>query len=159
MTENDIFDAESEMEAKKAPDNEGADFADHIEEELRLRIAELEALLSQREEKRERARAEREDFMRVFPEANPDALPDEVNAQRESGIPLAAAYALYERVKQNELRAAEEANRKNSISVPSSVSGGFGEAFFSANEVKNMSSEQVRKNLSGILRSMKHWGR
>ena len=156
MTENDIFDTDSEKTGE-VPENESTEPVASIEEELRSRICELEALLAEREEKRERARAEREYFLRIFPEANPDSLPDEVNAQCESGVPLAAAYALYERIKQNELRAAEEANLKNAVSIQGSVSGNFGESFFSADEVKKMSSEQVRKNLSGILRSMKHW--
>ena len=109
--------------------------------------------------KHEKEKSEREYFCRVFPGVNPDSLPDEVISQKESGIPLAAAYALYERIRENELRAAAEANRRNAENINGSVSGHQGEAFFSADEVRKMSSDQVRKNFPGILRSMKHWGK
>ena len=168
MNENDMF-TEMLIEATESNEIEDAigDLNDTPQDEssafsydeLMARISELEELLSAREEKLAKARAEREYFCRVFPDVNPDLLPDEVNSQHESGVPLAAAYALYEKIKQNELRAAEEANIKNALSLNGSVSGSLGEAYFSADEVKKMSSDQVKKNLSGILRSMKHWGR
>ena len=128
-------------------------------EALRSRISELESMLAAESGRNARELNERREFCRIFSGVDPDALPDEVLAQRDAGVPLAAAYALYEKLRQNELSAAAEADRKNASSLNPSVSHGGSATFFTANEVKGMSSRQVRENLHGILRSMKHWGK
>ena len=131
--------------------------AEPSREELLARISELENELSSQKKTSEKRKAELSELAAVFPEVDPDALPDEVVRQNEAGIPLAAAYALYERVKKNELETAQAKNRENSISLNPAL-GFREEVYFSAEEVKKMSPRQVRENFSGIKRSMKHWG-
>ncbi len=129
-----------------------------IEGELRAKIAELEARLAQAETKGERERAEREEFLHIFPKLDPEQLPDRVKELRDGGIPLAAAYALYDRIRQNEISAARAASEKNSSLLNEKINGG-GELFFSADEVRAMSSREVRSNFKSIMRSMKHWAK
>ncbi len=128
------------------------------DEALRARISELEAELASARTENERARKERAEFLKIFPSVDPDILPDGVAEMRERGVPLAAAYALYERIRQNELDAALAASKRAASSLPQKLQAG-GEVFFSAEEVKSMSSRQVRDNFKSILRSMKHWSK
>ena len=126
---------------------------------LLAKIAELEALIERQNTLFERRRAELAEFAKIFPNINADSLPDDVIRQNEGGIPLAAAYALYEKIRQNELNAALENNKKNAESLNTSVCGGVCEPYFSAEEVKRMSSSQVKENFSYIKRSMMHWAK
>lgn len=128
------------------------------EQTLLVRIAELEAQVSELQQKNEMTRLERSELKRLFPNADPDALPDEVVKLCADGIPLVAAYALFDRTRKLEQDAAKAANRKNSAFMNTGIQGGA-EVFFSADEVKSMSSGQVKANFSSILRSMKHWTR
>ncbi len=152
IIENEIIDTEDQTSPVSEIITDSAEA-----DALRSRISELEHLLEEQSSRSSRERREREEFCRIFPGIDPDALPDEVMLKKEAGVPLAAAYALYERIRQNELSAALEANRKNASSLNSSLSNGSSEAFFSADEVKKMDPRQVRDNFPIILRSMKHW--
>ena len=120
---------------------------------LESRIASLEDQLASQSR---RAR-EREEFCRIFPEADPDDLPDQVVNDVESGIPLAAAYALYCRIRENELALARSDSQRNLRSAPPAMIGSEENNFFSADEVRSMSGSQVRKNFHAIMDSMKHW--
>lgn len=112
----------------------------------------IERLLAQ-----ERAAAEYAEFGRLFPGASVSALPDEVAASVRSGVPLAAAYALYERRRAVDAASAEAINEKNrglSFEVNKSDSQ---DGYFSYAEVKAMSPSEVRQNYSRIIDSMSHW--
>ena len=127
--------------------------ADGIRATLEARIASLEAELAERD----RRHAEREEFCRIFPDADPDDLPDEVVAVASSGVSLAAAYALHRHMRQLELKQAHQDNQRNARNVPHAIDGGGSEPFFSADTVRAMSRAEVKDNFSYILNSMKHW--
>lgn len=129
-----------------------------IEGELRSRIAQLEGELAELAARGERERAERQEFFHIFPNVDPDNLPDGALKLHEDGLPLSAAYALYDRIRENELSAARAASVKNAASLQEKINGG-GEAFFSADEVRGMSAREVRSNFKSIMRSMKHWAK
>ena len=96
------------------------------------------------------------EFARLFPGVEIANLPDSVCESVRRGVPLAAAYALYE--KKNALSAYDAAatNEKNaSLSFQLKENGG--EKYFSPDEVKAMSREDVRENYSRIIESMRHW--
>ena len=100
--------------------------------------------------------AEYLEFARLFPGSDVSALPDSVCESVRAGVPLAAAYALYEKKKSFESFAAHEKNSKNAnLSFP--VSDGESEKYFSPDEVKSMSRDEVRTNYKRIIESMRHW--
>lgn len=100
--------------------------------------------------------AEYLEFARLFPGTDVSALPDSVCESVRAGVPLAAAYALYEKKKSFESFAAHEKNSKNAnLSFP--VSDGESEKYFSPDEVKSMSRDEVRTNYKRIIESMRHW--
>ena len=104
-----------------------------------------------------KAEAEKNELLLLFPDANTDSLPEEVLNDMSNGIPMAAAYALYER---REFIKAEAASNHNSTTQKS----GFGKIrtesaseYFSPSEVRSMSKSEVKKNYKRIIQSMKSW--
>ena len=75
MNENDIIEAEVLIDEPEAAPEEAA--ASDETESLRLRVSELEAELLGYQKKREKEKSELEYFHFVFPEIDPDTLPDE----------------------------------------------------------------------------------
>ena len=125
-------------------------------EVLRARVAELEATLSEREQLAERMTRECEEFEAYFPEISLRSLPESVWTQVHAGVPLAAAYALYERGLQNQKKKAEEqAARAKNCSVGLPAAGE--EHYFSPAQVRAMSRREVRENYDRIFESMRHW--
>ena len=82
-------------------------------EALQARVLELEDALAARKALSDRMTRECEEFESYFPEVSLRTLPDEVWGQVRAGVPLAAAYALYERGLCNQARAAEAQNARN----------------------------------------------
>lgn len=100
--------------------------------------------------------AEYLEFARLFPGTDVSTLPDSVCDSVRAGVPLAAAYALYEKQKSIESFAASEKNSRNaSLSFP--VGDNESEKYFSPDEVKSMSRDEVRSNYKKIIESMRHW--
>lgn len=99
------------------------------------------------------ARAELFEFVELFPEVAPSDLPEEV---KHSELPLAAAYALYEK---REARRAEKAKAENHRNAVRSAGGirSDTENFYTADEVRRMTRDEVRANYTDILRSMQKW--
>ena len=125
-------------------------------ETLLARIDELERTLAEREQLAERMTRECEEFEAYFPEISLRSLPESVWTQVHAGVPLAAAYALYERGLQNQKKKAEEqaARAKNcSVGLP----GAGEEHYFSPAQVRAMSRREVRENYDRIFESMRHW--
>ena len=94
------------------------------------------------------------ELQKLFPEAELDALPSEV---RESELPLAAAYALYDCRKRRLREIAEAENRRNAERAAGGVSDGDG-GIYSPDEVRRMTRDEIRKNYDAVLRSMRRWG-
>ena len=122
------------------------------EEILRLR----EDLQKQSEESSRKIR-ELEDFNRLFPEIPISDLPESVTAMVGQGVPLAAAYALYEKEQAIKKARANEINRKNAFLSAGKAGTQTASEFFTPDEVRTMSPRQVHENYSKIRESMAHW--
>ncbi len=147
-TQNDVPDTATE----EAPIKE-VNEADVLRKELETLKIELE------EKKKTFERMSREigEFSEVFPEKSVNSIPDSVWESVKAGIPLAAAYALYER--KNAVRAdtASRINERNGAASTGSVGRTSTENFYTPDEVRAMSRSEVRKNYSKIIDSMKKW--
>ena len=122
--------------------------------------SELDRLRSELIEKRshlEKMDKEYAEFSELYPDVRISSLPDSVWQSVNSGIPLAAAYALYER--KNALRAdtASRINERNGSTTTGPVGRASTENFYTPDEVRKMSRAEVKQNYSKILESMKKW--
>lgn len=130
--------------------------AESEENRLRARVAELEEELERRDTLTARMTRECEEFEQYFPDVSLRKLPDSVWSQVHAGVPLAAAYALYERGLQNERARAEcqsARNLQHTAGLPSSA----GASYFSPAQVRAMSRDEVREHYDRIFESMRHW--
>lgn len=119
---------------------------------LRERVRVLETEI----EARERAGRECEEFGQYFPDIPLQAVPDEVWGRVRSGVPLSAAYALYEARTRREHEAHERERMRTeamSLGVPDEATRDY----FSPAEVRAMSPCEVRANYDRIFESMRHW--
>ena len=155
--------SECANEAEKASEAESAEGpavpelfppsgSENEKNELLCRISELERELAARD----RSFAQKKELRELFPEADPEDLPDSVKAQYENGVPLAAAYALYLHIQSLEKRRAEEQSLENARLVHGTLEGNAKNDYFTAEEVRAMSHGQVRMNFQSILDSMQH---
>lgn len=124
---------------------------------------ELAALRTEAETLRAELAAERRvsvelrEFCTLYPETPTEAIPDAVWDKVKGGIPLAAAYALHERRQLCAKQAAEAAQAATRARSSGAVEGGRGEMPYTPAEVKAMSPEEVRRNYTAIIASMKRW--
>ena len=128
--------------------------------EIEMLKRELDTLRKELEEKKsafERMSRDIGEFSELFPEKNINAIPDSVWESVKAGIPLAAAYALYER--KNAIRSdmAKRANEENSARTTGSIGRDNTENFYTPDEVRAMSRAEVKHNYSKIIESMKKW--
>ena len=148
---------ENEILEEVAPEAVEAEEAATIDpiELIRGELAELKGLLVGQKTAAEEP-AVGEQFRALYPDVSEDAIPDAVWEEARGGLPLEAAYALYERREALRRTAAEAVNKKN-------AQGAWGRAdteadgFLSPDEVREMTPEEVRANLARITASMKHW--
>ena len=126
-------------------------------EALKNEIAELKKILDAKEKEQEQILRELGDFDRLFPGASISSVPDTVWKSVETGIPLCAAYALYERERSIMQNHADEINARNSSLAAGKAGKGSSEEYFSPDEVKRMSQKEVHKHFSKIKNSMKYW--
>lgn len=131
---------------------------DHDEEirSLRGQIAELTDALSRQREMLQRMNRECTEFAELFPDTPLSRMPSEVWEAVNGGVPLAAAYALYQVKQQRREAEAAEVNARNRAMSGGGVSGTT-DQHLSPGEVRQMTAEQVRNNYSKILESMKLW--
>lgn len=126
-------------------------------ERLRTEIGELRRELEERREAAERMEREIGEFSRLFPTADLNGLPDTVCNDVRAGVPLAAAYALYEKRREAQQIAAQKQNELNRELSTGPVGKRPDDSFFTPDEVRAMSRGEVRANYSKILESMKKW--
>lgn len=96
------------------------------------------------------------EFRQLYPEVPLSEIPDDAWDAVRSGVPLPAAFALSERKKVRIEQLAQESNRQNRTRS----SGQLGQAapgYFSYEEVRRMTREEVRENYNNILLSMQKW--
>lgn len=153
-TESDIP-SESDIPASEAEAEEK-----NNEEELRSKINSLRKELDELQRSKEeflKAETEKNELLSLFPNANVDSLPDGVVKEMEKGLPMAAAYAVYERkqyIRSKEIDTHNDSTKKSGfgkIRTESTVE------FFSPSEVRAMSKSEVKKNYKRIIQSMKSW--
>ena len=139
-----------------APDP-GADPADSAElSRLREELTRLREELARKESVSFRLGRECAEFRELYPETPLSSVPDEVwNAVRD-GVPLPAAFALAERRRERLEQAAKDSNRRN-LARSSGELGQEAPGYFSPEEVRRMSRDEVRENYSNILLSMQKW--
>ena len=105
-----------------------------------------------------RRREDVELLLTLFPKLNASAVPDEVWDRVKEGDSLSASYCLWLVKTVKEKKRIDGVNEKNRLAAMPQVSDDKSrEGFFTRETVKNMSREQIRKNLDGILRSMDSW--
>ena len=141
------------------PDPEALAADSESASELEQLRGELKRLRSDMEAQRrafERMGAECAEFCELYPDRSPGDLPDEVWACMRRGVPLAAAYALYERRRariEEAARLQDEENRLRSSGSVETTKGGY----LSPDEVRSMTPAEVKANYQSILLSMQKW--
>ena len=123
---------------------------------LQNEIASLREALAKKE-REEAILGELEEFRRLFPKASVGALPSEVQASVDGGIPLSAAYALYEKKRAMAELHAKQINEENAVRSAGKAGKGTAGEYFSPEEVRAMSQKQVREHYAQIRESMKSW--
>lgn len=120
--------------------------------QLRQELDQSHARLAQMEHI-ERQYAE---FCELYPNVSIASLSEEVWKSVGDGTPLAAAFALAEHRKSISLKMATDSNADNRARSAGAVKNAES-VEFSPSEVRAMSSQEVRANLSKIMRSMQKW--
>ncbi len=104
-------------------------------------------------ESKERKQREREEFRALYPNVDWNTLPQSVLC--DESLPLAAAYALYER---RQARAKELAQAQNELNLQKSVGAvrhdGGHDGHFALSEIKRMSAKEIRAHYNSVLRSL-----
>lgn len=123
---------------------------------LRAQFEELKAVVAGLVPKKANEDAMTDAFRALYPDVGREELPDEVWEAARGGLPLEAAYALYERRESLRRTAAEAVNKKNAA-VAWGRADREEDGFLSPDEVRDMTPAEVRANLARITASMKHW--
>ena len=128
-------------------------------EVLRLteELTRLRKELNREQEERSRSLAELEEFSLLFPHVPLKDIPESVRRQAAEGIPLSAAYALYEKKVLAAEAHAKQINQRNAALSAGRAGKDASEEYFSPEEVRAMSQRQVHENYTRILESMKSW--
>ncbi|MBO4979961.1 MAG: hypothetical protein J6D16_06100 [Clostridia bacterium] len=154
MNENE--DPGTVVEAEAVNETEAAEpLANSTDDRMALE-AEIERLrgeVARLGELQARSRGELDEFCLLFPSVPLSSLPGEVREAVDGGVPLAAAYALYEK---REAHRAASGQRSAESSWRGMNESGGGE-YYSPSEVREMSQKEVHKNYKKIMESMKHW--
>ena len=150
ITEETIPEEESVSEAPEAPAKALGT------EELLSEIERLKTELAQKDAMAERLAREGEEFHALYPDANMQDLPDSVWQDVGRGIPIAAAYALFERRRYTTEQKALEYNHANARRSSGSLEPTAPD-YYSPAEVRAMSQSEVRANYDKIMRSMQKW--
>lgn len=125
-------------------------------DQLRGELIRLQEALAQREAHLARIEKEYEEFRALFPDVALSALTDAIWKDVENGNSLAAAFALAERrrvVTEEKAALSNKENRERSAGAMKNAQN----EYFSPDEVRAMSSGEVRKNYQKIMRSMQSW--
>ena len=128
-------------------------------DELRSELTQLRQELNQshaRLAQMEHIERQYAEFCELYPNVSIASLSEEVWKSVGDGTPLAAAFALAEHRKSLSLKMATDRNAENRARSAGAVKNAES-VEFSPSEVRAMSSEEVRANLSKIMRSMQKW--
>lgn len=123
---------------------------------LRNELKQLRAELNARDGFLTRIGNECEEFRTLYPDTPLSALPDSVWNEVSHGVPIAAAYALFERRRALTEEKAEVYNQANEARSSGALKATDPDCFSPA-EVRAMSQDEVRANYQKIMRSMQDW--
>ena len=124
---------------------------------LEREVKELRRVLDERDRALERMTRECAEFSELYPDTPVRSLPDEIWAGVKDGVPIAAAYALYEKRRSFEASRAALCNEKNNAASAGGVGAPPSDNYYSPSEVRRMSQSEVRRNYAKILESMSRW--
>ena len=153
----EITDTESETES---PKSEQIDPKQSQEAEIAELYAEIETLKAELELKKNEAEGildQIKEFALTFPKRTVESISEEVWESVRCGVPLAAAYALYEKKREASEEFTREVNQRNAERSSGAISSSASTGYYSSSEVKKMSPSEVRKNYNLIIESMKKW--
>ncbi len=129
-------------------------------------VAELEQARLDKKEKRktdrqskeaERINGEIKKFRELFPDVEPESIPDEVWSEVSNGISLPHAYALWAVTESSLDSYAKGINKRNSDSGAVLANDGDTEPVYTREAVEKMTNSDVKKNYKSILKAMKNW--
>ena len=154
VSNDSVQDADSSASA----DSSGTPAEDATEQlrQLRSELTSLRAEIAARDERLSRMSAEYAEFRTLYPSVPFEAIDDSVMEDVKNGIPLSAAYALFERRRQLAAEQAARINAENSHRTPGALRA-TDEDYFSPDEVRKMTPGEVRTNYQKILQSMRKW--
>lgn len=98
-----------------------------------------------------------EEFSELYPSVPVTSIPDSIWKSFKSGVPLAAAYALYEKKEAVAREKASSINEKNKRLSSGSLKSDKNEEYFTPAEVRAMSAAEVKANYAKIINSMSRW--
>lgn len=147
---------EEEPEAESSPEETVEPKGKSHEESLLAEIKRLKDELARRDSMAERFAKEGEEFCTLYPNTDMQQLPDSVWQDVGRGVPLAAAYALFERRRYYTEQKAAEYNHTNMRRSSGSLEPTEPD-YYSPAEVRAMSQSEVRANYDKIMRSMQKW--
>ena len=154
----DQFIAKLEDEfGEKMPDLEGIpeDIANELYD---ARESKKQSRKDERIKKREeQSQAEISRFRELFPDVNPEEIPDSVWEEVGNGVSLCHAYALYAVTNASLSRYADNVNKRNSERGAAADSQGSTEPVFTKEQVEKMSGKDIKSNYKSILKARKNW--
>jgi hypothetical protein len=149
--------AYGETDTPSVAQSGGADSPVDAGAELRAEILKLRAELDGIGSKRAEFISEIKEFASIFGADSVSKIPDEVWESTNSGVPLAAAYALYEKKEALRAQMADRVNQKNASMSAGAIKNATNPEFFSPSEVRAMSAKEGKRNYNRIIESMKKW--
>lgn len=144
---------EAEVEEASSPELTDAEHIKMLKDEINR----LQLELSNTRTAYERLSGECEEFAELYPDIPVTSLPDSIWKSFKSGIPLAAAYALYEKKEAVAREKALNVNAKNKQLSSGSLYSKSNDEFFTPAEVRAMSASEVKANYAKIITSMSKW--
>ena len=152
MPENDDLpsNTDTEKEEEEMPKDTEID-------SLRAEIEALRAELDAKKREGERLFSEIAELALTFPYITLNSITEEIWQSSKEGIPLAAAYALYEKKREAANGYAKEINKRNAQRSSGAVTNSGDSGYYTPAEVRKMSSDEVKKNYKFIIESMKKW--
>ena len=124
---------------------------------LRQELSNLKTYIEDQKLRESRALSDLDEFRRLYPDTDINTIDSTVWEKVEKGLPLSAAYALFEREEALKKSLADEVNLRNSVTSAGSAGSSPRSDYFSPEEVKAMSGDEVRQNYANIRRSMDYW--
>lgn len=156
MTEGDAAEGENGEEENDTEEYDGGINEEAIAH-LKAEIEALRLMLEKKKKECERVFLELAEFAKIFPKRAIESIPDEVWDSMKDGVPLSAAYALYEKQREADEYNIREVNRLNAERSAGAISSGADGGYYSPDEVRKMTADEVKKNYNLIIESMKKW--